>query len=228
MSAHTGLRMPIVYCFSLGGAELEPWSLGSVENKSSRNVYCDCFANGEFCHMCNCNNCYNNLEHEEDRQRAIKSCLERNSNAFRPKIGKGVVGDERRHNKGCNCKRSGCLKNYCECYEAKISCSHNCKCIGCRNVEELCEKKTLRDLADAAEARVQQHVAVKSKLSAHIESIASRSNTASGANQSGDERSSQQALPGESIVTGVKGREVSRRAQLLLLGPALCDAVRNL
>nr|CAD7399407.1 unnamed protein product [Timema poppensis] len=121
MSAHTGLRMPIVYCFSLGGAELEPWSLGSVENKSSRNVYCDCFANGEFCHMCNCNNCYNNLEHEEDRQRAIKSCLERNSNAFRPKIGKGVVGDERRHNKGCNCKRSGCLKNYCECYENYVS-----------------------------------------------------------------------------------------------------------
>nr|CAD7593830.1 unnamed protein product [Timema genevievae] len=146
-------------------------------------LYCDCFANGEFCHMCNCNNCYNNLGHEEDRQRAIKSCLERNSNAFRPKIGKGVVGDERRHNKGCNCKRSGCLKNYCECYEAKISCSHNCKCVGCRNVEELCEKKSLRDLADAAEVSVQQHVAVKSKLSAHIESIASRSNTASGANR---------------------------------------------
>nr|CAD7260188.1 unnamed protein product [Timema shepardi] len=156
---------------------------GQLFDVSNQTEYCDCFANGEFCHMCNCNNCYNNLEHEEDRQRAIKSCLERNSNAFRPKIGKGVVGDERRHNKGCNCKRSGCLKNYCECYEAKISCSHNCKCIGCRNVEELCEKKTLRDLADAAEVRVQQHVAVKSKLSAHIESIASRSNTASGAKQ---------------------------------------------
>lgn len=82
--------------------------------------YCDCFANGEFCHMCNCNNCFNNLEHEEDRQRAIKSCLERNPNAFRPKIGKGIVGDERRHNKGCNCKRSGCLKNYCECYEVML------------------------------------------------------------------------------------------------------------
>ena len=49
--------------------------------------YCECFANGEFCYNCNCNNCYNNLEHEDDRSRAIKTCLERNPNAFRPKIG---------------------------------------------------------------------------------------------------------------------------------------------
>lgn len=84
-------------------------------------LYCDCFANGEFCHMCNCMNCYNNLENEEHRQRAIKNCLERNPNAFRPKIGKSkdTSGDSaiRKHTKGCNCKRSGCLKNYCECYE---------------------------------------------------------------------------------------------------------------
>ena len=50
--------------------------------------YCDCFANGEFCHNCNCTNCYNNLDHEEDRQRAIKACLDRNPLAFHPKIGK--------------------------------------------------------------------------------------------------------------------------------------------
>lgn len=34
--------------------------------------YCDCFANGEFCNNCNCTNCYNNLDHENDRQKAIK------------------------------------------------------------------------------------------------------------------------------------------------------------
>lgn len=50
----------------------------------------------------------------------------------RPKIGKARDQSDtlRRHTKGCNCKRSGCLKNYCECYEAKIVCSANCKCIG--------------------------------------------------------------------------------------------------
>ena len=42
---------------------------------------------------------------------------------------------DRRHAKGCNCKRSGCLKNYCECYEAKIGCTKNCRCIGCKNIE---------------------------------------------------------------------------------------------
>ncbi|KAK4874214.1 hypothetical protein RN001_013574 [Aquatica leii] len=107
-------------------------------------LYCDCFANGEFCYLCNCMNCYNNLDNEEHRQRAIKSCLERNPNAFRPKIGKAKdTGDSavRKHTKGCNCKRSGCLKNYCECYEAKIACSSNCKCMGCRNLEDSLDKK---------------------------------------------------------------------------------------
>ncbi|EEB17560.1 conserved hypothetical protein [Pediculus humanus corporis] len=117
-------------------------------------LYCECFANGEFCFQCNCNNCYNNIEHEEARQKSIKSCLERNPCAFRPKIQIGETEeDERRHNKGCHCKRSGCLKNYCECYEAKITCSKSCKCIGCRNTEEFLEgtRSSLIELADAAE-----------------------------------------------------------------------------
>ncbi|XP_017773440.1 PREDICTED: protein lin-54 homolog [Nicrophorus vespilloides] len=120
-------------------------------------LYCDCFANGEFCYMCNCMNCYNNLDFEEHRQRAIKNCLERNPNAFRPKIGKAkdtTDGAIRKHTKGCNCKRSGCLKNYCECYEAKIPCSGICKCIGCRNFEDTMEKSSSRSsiLSDSSYA----------------------------------------------------------------------------
>lgn len=118
---------------------------GPLTRPLSARRYCDCFANGEFCNNCNCNNCFNNLEHETERLKAIKvreggggaaisrhtdgsklqlllffsqTCLDRNPEAFKPKIGKGKQGEsDRRHSKGCNCKRSGCLKNYCECYE---------------------------------------------------------------------------------------------------------------
>uniref|UniRef100_T2MC30 Protein lin-54 homolog n=1 Tax=Hydra vulgaris TaxID=6087 RepID=T2MC30_HYDVU len=129
-------------------------------------LYCECFANGEFCNNCNCRICFNNIAHEVERSKAIKSCLDRNPYAFHPKIGKGKIkGDtERRHTKGCNCRRSGCLKNYCECYEAKILCSTLCKCSGCKNFEESADRKTLMQLADAAEVRVLQQNAAISKL----------------------------------------------------------------
>ncbi|VEL24377.1 unnamed protein product, partial [Protopolystoma xenopodis] len=108
-------------------------------------LYCECFAQGQLCQNCNCNNCMNNLAYEEERGRAIKMTLERNPTAFHPKIGRGE--GERKHTKGCNCKRSGCLKNYCECYEAKISCSDLCRCQGCRNTEDSIERRSLMRLA---------------------------------------------------------------------------------
>ena len=53
-------------------------------------------------------------------------------------------------------------------------CSAFCKCVGCKNFEESSERKTLMHLADAAEVRVQQQAAAKSKLSSQISSIPSR------------------------------------------------------
>ncbi len=49
-------------------------------------LYCDCFASGEYCSNCNCNCCFNNVENESARTAAIRSILERNPGAFRPKI----------------------------------------------------------------------------------------------------------------------------------------------
>ncbi|KAM6068622.1 tesmin [Theristicus caerulescens] len=127
-----------------------PFGSGVTKSKKPCNctksqclkLYCDCFANGDFCNNCNCNNCYNNQLHETERFKAIKACLDRNPEAFLPKIGKRKLGEIKpHHNKGCNCKRSGCLKNYCECFEAKIMCSSICKCIGCKNYEESPDEK---------------------------------------------------------------------------------------
>eukprot|EP00118_Oscarella_pearsei_P014965 m.131692 g.131692 ORF g.131692 m.131692 type:complete len:546 (+) comp38048_c0_seq19:683-2320(+) len=138
-------------------------------------LYCECFANGEFCdHDCNCQNCHNTLDHEDSRTQAIKACLSRNAFAFHPKIGKSKVKDSqggRSHVRGCNCKRSGCLKNYCECYEAKVLCTNLCHCVGCKNFEESPERKTLMHLADAAVVRKEQQHAAKTHLSSKIDSL---------------------------------------------------------
>lgn len=44
--------------------------------------YCDCFAAGEYCDGCNCKDCLNDHDTEE-RERAVKMCMERNPNAFK-------------------------------------------------------------------------------------------------------------------------------------------------
>ncbi|KAJ8608506.1 hypothetical protein CTAYLR_005713 [Chrysophaeum taylorii] len=100
----------------------------NCKNSKCLKLYCDCFAASRLCDSCNCVNCHNNDEHEADRQRAIQAILGKNPNAFMAKI-----TPAKSHTSGCHCKRSRCLKKYCECFEASVHCGIKCKCIDCEN-----------------------------------------------------------------------------------------------
>lgn len=118
-----------------------PLSLKPISCNCKRSrclkLYCDCFRFKKYCGDCNCNDCANLPEYERYRQEAIASILERNPEALKPKIVKPE--DERgakEHLSGCHCKKSNCLKKYCECYTAHVPCSERCRCQDCKNTSE--------------------------------------------------------------------------------------------
>jgi len=103
--------------------------------KKSRclKLYCDCFKTNAYCDGCNCNDCSNNKAGEIDRNAAIGAILDRNSEAFKPRVSEDSDQGNKGHLNGCHCKKSNCLKKYCECYSGTVFCSDKCRCFECKN-----------------------------------------------------------------------------------------------
>ena len=88
-------------------------------------LYCACFAAGKPCDGCNCQGCLN-VDGGAQREAAVKATLARDPDAFASRKTKG---------RACACKRSRCLKRYCECFEAGQFCADDCVCLDCENTE---------------------------------------------------------------------------------------------
>ncbi len=100
-------------------------------------LYCQCFASSTMCSAsCRCVACKNTPKCDIARNEAIRSILLRNPNAFDTKFKPSTGGKSSKvtHKLGCKCRKSACLKKYCECYSADVKCSSNCRCVGCRNM----------------------------------------------------------------------------------------------
>ena len=94
--------------------------------------YCECFSSGNKCFNCKCQNCENRPYYVGNISNKKKES-ENNENIENFELNE----DNEEKLIICTCSKSGCNKNYCECFKAKVKCNNKCRCIKCLNkIEE--------------------------------------------------------------------------------------------
>lgn len=103
----------------------------NCRNSKCLKLYCECLRRGQSCVNCNCVDCHNH-EFSKARQEKLKQLEKKSGLVFR---NDAEAKSNPPPSKGCNCRNSRCLKNYCECHQFGQACSPLCKCVDCANTD---------------------------------------------------------------------------------------------
>ncbi|KAG7384822.1 hypothetical protein PHYPSEUDO_002208 [Phytophthora pseudosyringae] len=88
MSLQSASKAPLGPALMVVPAQVAKKAPCNCKKSKCLKLYCECFASGGYCdESCNCLDCANTTATEDIRQQAIASRLEKNPNAFKPKIG---------------------------------------------------------------------------------------------------------------------------------------------
>ena len=126
----------------------------SCSKTQCNRKYCECFNSGNYCIDCNCKNCnnkppMNSYTNKHPTDDSLKNKKEK------------II---------CTCTKSGCNKNYCECFKNAQKCSEWCRCIICENNDEITNKKNNNNNYECCPAN--SIYIIKNKIS--IENIQNR------------------------------------------------------
>ncbi|XP_062202510.1 CRC domain-containing protein TSO1-like [Phragmites australis] len=107
----------------------------SCKKSKCLKLYCVCFASGSHCtESCGCEPCLNKSVQGAPRSAPVLPLkLVQTSEAGQDSAEHLIRSPMDLFRRKCTCKKSGCLKKYCDCYQGGAGCSINCKCDDCRN-----------------------------------------------------------------------------------------------
>ena len=97
----------------------------SCSKTQCNRKYCECYNSGNYCVDCNCKNCNNKPP----------------QNSYTNKRPTDDQSKLKKEKVICTCTKSGCNKNYCECFKSGQKCTLLCRCIGCENNDQIQIKK---------------------------------------------------------------------------------------
>lgn len=113
----------------LRSASKSPSKCCSCQKSKCLKLYCECFASKGYCQGCSCVDCHNLEDYEVERASVWEKVAERNPLIIKRRFVENNKGEKT----CCKCEKSGCSKNYCECFKKGVNCGSECNCSKCEN-----------------------------------------------------------------------------------------------